>query len=361
VDAVVVTARGHGGITGRHGKTLELTAEVGITQRASCVVGVGADLPAGLRSLRGIVRLGFAAGGVEATVTGEVNPGYAAAGRLVVRRSDVLEPETFLVNASGAAGDLPRELLEVLADPGATVTVTATEVGEPDPVVVVLAAGARAPADVAELVAGADLVVDLTGAGAPAPSVALPARRVHAWPQRLAGVRTVVVLGDPVVLPLDPLPRRRVLAWPPAHPGRELLLAAGLPAEPVLLAGSRPQRAPWPVVVRTTGAGLDALRDRTLLVPDPAVGWGTGAVTVRPGEPLDPRGLRHRPAVVALPEGGTVLATDAATLARLLREGTVSGRTAAGVLTALGAPRKEAYRLATAPVDMAGGPPPPSR
>ena len=189
MDAVTVTARGHAGITGRHGKTLELTAEPEITQRASCVVGVAAELPARLRALRGVVRLEVAAGGVAAAMTGEVNPGYAATDRLVVRRSDVLEPETFLVNASAAAADLPRELVGALADPGATVTVTGEEVGEPAPVVVVLAPDARPPADVAALVAGADLVVDLTGAGAPPPATELPARRVHGW-RALDGVRT---------------------------------------------------------------------------------------------------------------------------------------------------------------------------
>ena len=60
-----------------------------------------------------------------------------------------------------------------------------------------------------------------------------------------------------------------------------------------------------------------------------------------------PDGLRRSPAVALVRRAGAVpLTTDAATLARLLREGAVSGRTAAGVLTALGVPRKEAYRLA---------------
>lgn len=346
--SVRLTARGHPHVTGRHAKTLELTAADRISARASCVVGVASAFPAGLRELRGRVRLSLSVGGLTAAVEGEVNPGYAAADHLIVRRSDVLDPDTFLVNASAAAADLPRELVAALAHPDATVTVTATELGAPDPVVVVLAPAARPPAGVAELVAGTDLVIDLTGAGAPVPVMPLPARPLHGWPAAIEGARTVVVLGDPVVLPLDPLPRRRVVTWPPAYPGAELLLAAGLPVEPVLLAGTRPRPAPYPVVVRTAGDGLDELRDRTLLVPDPAVGWGTGAVTVRPGDLLDPRGLRRSPAVVVLPPPGEhPVGTDAAALARLLRAQGVSGRSAAAVLTELGVPRKEAYRLAT--------------
>lgn len=365
-EPVVVVARGHPGITGRHVKTLELTAEPEITERASCVVGVAAKLPAELRSLRGQVRLTLAAGGFEAAVTGEVNPRYASAERLVVRRSDVLEPETYLINADAGAADLPRELVAALADPAAAVEVTATEVGTPDPVVVVLAPDAEPPADVAALVAGAELVVDLTPAGAPAPAIELPVRRVHRWPASFEGVRTAVVLGTPASIPL---PRRRVMVWPP---GADLLLAAGAPAGPVLHAGRLPSAArdlpalaallaTVPAATLSVGDGdltpiLDDLRARlprhVLLVPDAAVGWGVAAVEVAAGDPLPSlAGLRRAPAVALVRHGDAPapLAVDPADLARALRSAGVSGRTAAGVLTALGVPRKEAYRLATEP------------
>ncbi|HEX6756257.1 MAG TPA: DUF371 domain-containing protein [Mycobacteriales bacterium] len=371
---VRLTARGHPGVTARHAKTLELTTATEITARASCVVGVAATLPPELASLRGTVRLDLAVGGLSTSVTGEVNPAYVPGDALIVRRSDVLDPDTFLVNASGVAADLPRELVAALGDPAAVVSVTATETGTPDPVVLVLGAGPATP-ETAALAASAEVVVDLTGPGAP-PPVPPPGRRMHGWPASLEGVRTVVVLGAPAVVPLDLLPRRRVVTWPPAYPGAELLLAAGVPAAPVLQGGALPGRAdalralaavPYPVVLGTAGDGLGALRaavpGRTVLLPDPALGWGTGAVSVPPGAEPDPAGLRRAPALVLLPPAGEPhpLGTDAGALARLLRGAGVSGRTVAGVLTALGVPRKEAYDLATrgdAPVDIHRGPDP---
>jgi hypothetical protein len=366
---VRLTAHGHPDVTGRHRKTLELTADPRITARASCVVGVAAELPPELRGLRGVVRLDLMVDGLAASVSGEVNPGYASAERLVVRRSDVLDPDTFLVNASVAAADLPRPLVAALADPAALVSVTATELGAPDPVLLVLTPGSTPPPLLSALVAAADVAVDLTGSGVAAPAVALPARRVHGWPASLDGARTVVVLADLATVRLpEALSRRRVVTWPPAYPGAELLLAAGLPLAPALQAGPLPTGAralrslattltavPCPAVLLTSGDGVDPLRallpGHTVLLPDPAVGWGTGVVSVPPGEAVGLAGLaglRRSPALVLCPpQGSRPVGTDAARLSRLLREAGVSGRTAAGVLTALGVPRREAYQLAT--------------
>ena len=68
------------------------------------------------------------------------------------------------MNATAAAADLPAGLLAALRDPGATVEVTAEEVGTPAPVVLVLTGG-PVPDEIARLAAQADLVVDLTGRG----------------------------------------------------------------------------------------------------------------------------------------------------------------------------------------------------
>lgn len=158
-------AVGHPAVTGRHDKTLELTAQDEITARATCVLGVAAGpLPGDLPTLRGTVRLTLTAGGVTADVAGAVNPGYASADRLVVRRSDQLDPDTFLLDASAAAADLPPGLLTALRTPGAPVQVTVTEIGTPPPVVLILRLGAAA-AEIARLAAQADVVVDLTGRG----------------------------------------------------------------------------------------------------------------------------------------------------------------------------------------------------
>ncbi|CAA9280337.1 MAG: hypothetical protein AVDCRST_MAG41-3495, partial [uncultured Corynebacteriales bacterium] len=155
-----LAAVGHPEVTGRHDKTLELTAEEAITARASCVLGVAAGpLPGELPLLRGRVRLMLAAGGWVDAVEGEVNPGYASAERLIVRRSDQADPDTFLLGASAAAADLDPRLLAALARPGAPVEVTVTELAPPAPVVLVLAPGTEAGPGIARLAAQADLVV----------------------------------------------------------------------------------------------------------------------------------------------------------------------------------------------------------
>ena len=82
---VRLTAAGHPAVTGRHDKTLELTAAAAITARATCILAVSAGpLPGELPLLRERVRLTLAAGGVSAAVEGEVNPGWHSAESLVV-------------------------------------------------------------------------------------------------------------------------------------------------------------------------------------------------------------------------------------------------------------------------------------
>ena len=383
---VRLVAAGHPAVTGRHGKTLEVTTDPDITARASCVLGTSADpLPGGLERLRGRVRLRLAVDDLAAEVEGEANPAYASTSRLVVRRSDVLDTDTFLVNASAAAADLDRALVARLRDPATRLELTAAEVGTPPPVLLVLSA----PLPWRELAAQVDHVLDLAGPpgrgpSAPAdPAEGLAGRRhrgVPADPGALAGTRTVAVAAPDLAALTGPvrdrlaaaLPGARVLVWPPA-PGVDLLLAAGRAVAPVLHAGRLPSAArDLPALAALLGTGpaaaltvdpatpataLDALRERlpdhVLLLPDPAVGWGVGAVEMPPAAALDPAGLaglRRSPAVAFARRGGAPapLAVDPGELARVLRAAGVSGRSAAAVLAALGVGRREAYRLAAA-------------
>ncbi len=353
MSEVRLTAAGHPDVTGRHDKTLELTAEDAITARATCIVGVSAGpLPGELPTLRGRIRLTMTAGAATAAVEGEVNPGYQSAARLIVRRSDQLDPDTFLVNATAAAADLPAELVAAMGTPGATIEVTVREVGVPTPVVLVLTGG-PATAEIARLAAQAELVVDLTGRGAPPPPVPLTAPRQHGLPRDRSHHRTVVVLtGDPARA-VSLTKGARVVLWPPL-PGADLLLSAGRPPLPLLAAGALPAGAGdrrdlirqirWSAapVVLDVPAGVDPAEiapGHTVLEPDPEVGWGVLAGTGRPGRARTTR-------LVLVPPPGDHLAVDPAELARLLRR-TSSGRDAAAVLTALGVPRNDAYRIAS--------------
>lgn len=350
-----LTAAGHPAVTGRHDKTLELTAADSITARATCIVAVSADpLPGDLPLLRERVRLTLSAGGVSAAVDGEVNPGWHSAESLIVRRSGALDPDTYLVNATAAAADLPAELLAALRDPGATIEVTAEEMETPAAVVLVLTGG-PATDEIARLAAQADLVVDLTGRGSAAPPVPLPGPRRHRLPDRVTARTTVVLTDDPAAA-LPVTRGRRVVLWPPA-PGADLLLSAGLPPAPLLQAGRVPTtaaaradltrllaRTPAPAVLDPAGLDLaDLAAEHTVLAPTAALGWGVLAGT----EPAAP----ERGVVVLVPHGDERVGVQAAELARLLRAAGRSGRDAAAALTALGVPRREAYRLAADPAD----------
>jgi hypothetical protein len=358
---VRLTAAGHPAVTGRHDKTLELTAAAAITARATCILAVSAGpLPGELPLLRERVRLTLAAGGVSAAVEGEVNPGWHSAESLVVRRSGQRDADTYLVNATAAAADLPAELLAALRDPGAPVEVTAEEVGTPAPVALVLTGG-PVPDEIARLATQADLVVDLTGRGSPAPPLPLPGRRRHRLPDRVTARTTVVLTDDPAAA-LPVTRGNRVVLWPPV-PGADLLLSAGLRPTPLLHAGRVPStaaaraeltrllaRTPAPAALDAAGIDLAAVADlapqHTVLVPTPALGWGVHAAA----RAAAGTGASGRPGVVVVvPAGDERVGVEAGELARLLRAAGRSGRDTAAALTALGVPRREAYRLAADP------------
>ena len=301
VVTVRLVAAGHPAVTGRHGKTLELTTDPDITARASCVLGTSADpLPGGLERLRGRVRVRLAVGDLTAVVEGEVNPAYASTSRLVVRRSDVLDPDTFLVNASAAAADLDRALVARLRDPAARLELTAAEIGTPPPVLLVLTAPPPRPA-LAALAAQVDHVLDLGG-----PAGELAGRRhrgIPADPAVLTGARTVAVpVPDLTALTAAvrdrlaaALPGARVLLWPPA-PGVDLLLAAGRAPAPVLHAGRLPTAARELRPGRSPRVDRDAAPAATLTV-DPAAMPG---VRRRPGRAA---GAAARPRAAAAGPG----------------------------------------------------------
>lgn len=126
----VVAAAGHPAIRASHAKTLELTAEPGITARASCVVGVAARLPA--QPVAGPVRLTLSAAGESVSWRAIGNSGWwPASGSAVIRRSGRRLPDTFATDAELAAADLPRSLVDALAAPEAVVTLRVERAADP--------------------------------------------------------------------------------------------------------------------------------------------------------------------------------------------------------------------------------------
>lgn len=178
--SVSFVCRGHPNITATHGKTLELTRDLDISRRATCVVGVASEHDdRALLALRGRVEVVLETPGFRDEFTATMSPFFLGAHSLVFRRGGGLRGDTVAFDASKTAATLDRGLAADLAasDRELRVTVRALA-GEPGPgalFVVSLPIGndadiGRRAVDVLERV---DLVL------------AEDTRRLHALAQRL--------------------------------------------------------------------------------------------------------------------------------------------------------------------------------
>lgn len=117
--------RGHDDIRATHGKTLEFAVDPEITARATCVVGVAAEVvERGAPGIAGPVRITIAVGGRSATVRAVANSRWRPGSTAVVRRSSERLANTLATDADLAASTLPRELLDGLRDPESEVDIT---------------------------------------------------------------------------------------------------------------------------------------------------------------------------------------------------------------------------------------------
>jgi hypothetical protein len=122
--AISGTASGHPRIRATHRKTLELSREREITERATCVVGVAAEIDEhALAALHGHVELTLSAGERAETVRGRLNPAFRPGDPLVVRRASAVTRDALVIGADRAACDLPRSFVEELARPSARIAV----------------------------------------------------------------------------------------------------------------------------------------------------------------------------------------------------------------------------------------------
>jgi len=347
-------ARGHPRLRATHGKTLELTAEAEITERATCVVGVAAELPD--QAVAGPVRLTLSAAGHTLSWLATGNSGWQPGRTAVIRRSGRRLADTFATDAELAADGLPRELVRELAA-GAAVTVTVERAAGPAGGTLVRlqaqpGAGARLRAEAA----AADLVV-----AEDAPGRALAGDLVTGRPPEaaavLAGGGRVLAVGATgeadLSGPLAAAARVEVLGLPAeaavsaaAADRQPALVATRLTARELApLAGGQPGLA---VVLRCPAAELPKVlatlgRDRTELV------------VVTPDDPERP--VRGRLSEIGLPDRGELVcraagrpdagqqaAIDPVALVRELLAQAVTPRSVALAVAALpGWSRRTAY------------------
>ncbi len=232
---------GHPAIRATHHKTLELTRDLEITERATCVVAVGlGQLPG---PLAGDVHLTLRVGDESFGLDARANSSWDPAGSAVVRRGQLRTPATFATHATAAASDLPRALVERLRDPGCRVEVDVEPVrGRPCAVLFALDPSRHEDARLRAELAAADLVVAEDGEAA-----SLIGARVATGP--------VEVAGRVLVLATRELPGQTVVGALRAVDVETVGLPAALAA-----AAASPSRAPL-LLAPEGGDPDDLMRD----------------------------------------------------------------------------------------------------
>jgi hypothetical protein len=229
--------RGHPAIRATHTKTLELTPDIDITARATCVIAVGTRAePAA--PLAGPVRLVLRVGEQSSEISARANPSWDPAGPAVIRRSLLRLPGTFATHADTASADLPRELVAALQSPDAAVEIIVAPAPTEQRTIVLFAADPSRPDDPrlqAELDAADAVIAEDDGARALLPSGAGPPTPN---PRRTLVVATIDLPGARMRLDLDRadvdvvgLPAPLVAAAASPTPGALLLGTDGDAAE----------------------------------------------------------------------------------------------------------------------------------
>lgn len=316
------TAAGHPNIRATHRKTLELTREAEIGERATCVVGVAARLDEEeLARLHGRVELTLSAAGLEERVRGRLNPAFRPGDPLVVRRAPAVTRDALIVDADRAASALPRSFVAALTDPSARIAVSVEVAGETAPGVLVVH-----PPDLVDIVR--DIAVQ-DPPGEVAEALARGERvEIAADGDGRSAIRAALDAGHTVI----PAPHVPLAAAVRAAGG----LAADAEVTTDVPAGQLERR------LKATGAARGAV------VLDP----GTPREQYLPwrrGERLDIPGARGRTAAFAVEAAGDgpAVPPDALAAARALAAAGASTRDVAKALQErAGLPHRRAYGLA---------------
>ncbi len=362
--SVTARARGHPDIRATHTKSLELTADPLITSRATCVVGVEAHFdPVAWAMLRGEVHVALRVDDRVAHGSAVVNPVHEVSGRIVLRRGDFRDADTFAVEATLTAADLPRDLAGRLVDETADVVLTVTELEPPPPLVMLAPADGPPPQGrIGLLWQAADTLVDLDRAPADFDGHTVAVRLPY--PLR--------PLPEPAAGWLEDARRRgaRFLAVDPACPQAastelSVLLAAGHAPVPAVHLGQLDHRSAWqpavpallhaapaPTVVTAPADLLASLladlpAGHQVAVPDTVVDLGVTAEVLSAeaaAAELDGRGDRETTVVVTGGVTDRLVPLDAVTAA--LTAAGLPRRAVADALRPLGVSRRDLYDTA---------------
>jgi hypothetical protein len=118
--AVAGRAAGHPNIRATHAKTLELSRDAEIGERATCVVGVAVELD----------EQALAAGAESVVVRGRLNPAFEPGDPLVVRRAPDVTRNAVIVDADTVAADVPRSFVALLANSSSRIAARVEELAD---------------------------------------------------------------------------------------------------------------------------------------------------------------------------------------------------------------------------------------
>lgn len=127
--------RGHPNIVATHDKTLELTRDVEISRRATCVLGVASTHDdEALLALRGRVEVTLECDGASNEFEATISPFFLGDSSLVLRRGAGLRARTLAFDATKTAATIDRELVARLKSSESELRVTIrAQGGDPAP------------------------------------------------------------------------------------------------------------------------------------------------------------------------------------------------------------------------------------
>jgi len=120
----IIHARGHPNVTGMHGTTIEITKETEISIRADCIIGIMADKA--VKDLCPELKEHLLNGGqIEVVISvGDRRFSFKARGspkleflsekEMVFRKSTYIDGRTIAIEATAAAKDIPRPIINML-------------------------------------------------------------------------------------------------------------------------------------------------------------------------------------------------------------------------------------------------------
>ncbi|MBF0152140.1 MAG: 16S rRNA (cytidine(1402)-2'-O)-methyltransferase [Magnetococcales bacterium] len=130
---VSIHCRGHLNIQASHAKTLELTNDLDVTQRGSCIVGVAADYDAeALAALRGPICITLTCNEQVESLFAVISPTFKPGDPLIIRRHPLPQGNSLAHAASKSARDLDRAFIDALRKPGARVVIDVEPVVIPE-------------------------------------------------------------------------------------------------------------------------------------------------------------------------------------------------------------------------------------